>query len=84
MDHYVELAFSRLRGAFEFCHQGRPVDPYALDWLLAQADFAVHALSQNADTQTPGQRGKLLELLLGLANLHEYVRHHSVELKVAD
>jgi hypothetical protein len=84
LDHYIEQASVRLRGALEICHRGQPLDYRTLDWLLAQADYAVQSLSQNGGRSTSAQRVKLLELLLDLANLQEYLRHHSVQLKRAD
>ena len=59
------------------------MDGHILDWLLADADFAVQALCQAARGHYPAQREKLLELLLGLTNLQEYLRHHSVQVKPA-
>lgn len=84
LDHYLDQAFTRLRGAFEHCHRGQPLDPRTLDWLLAHADYAVQSLAQSGGSRSPTQRVKLLDLLLGLANLQEYLRHHSVQLKLAD
>src|SRR5574337_248201 len=84
LDHYVEQAFARLHAALELCHQCRPLDRRTLDCLLADADFAVQSLSQNGHGHTPAQRDNLLELLLGLTNLQEYMRHHSVQVKGAD
>ena len=84
LDHYIEQVVTRLQAAIELCQQGRQVDPETLDWLLTDADFVVQSLSQNGHGHTPAQREKLLELLLGLANLQEYLRHHSVRLKLAD
>ena len=84
LDHYIEQVSGHLQDAFELCHNGRPVDAHRLDWLLEGADFAVQSLSQNGESRTPAQRARLLELLLGLANLQEYLRHHSVELRHAD
>jgi len=48
-----------------------------MDWLLAQVDFAVQALAEEDVKWDDDQRSKLLELLLGVANLNEYVRHSS-------
>ena len=84
LDHYVEKASAELRAALDLCRQGQPVDSHALDWLLAGADFAVQTLAQNGGGCSPAQRVKVLELLLGLSNLQEYLRHHSVRLKLAD
>ncbi len=84
LDHYLEQAFLRLQAALELCQQCRPVDPRVLDWLLTNADFAVQSLSQNGRAHSPSQRDKLLELLLRLANIQEYLRHHSVQVKFDD
>ncbi len=84
VDHYIEQAFSRLQDALELCQQCRAVDAQALDWLLGDADFAVQALAQDGRSHTSAQRDKLLELLLNLSNLHEYLRHHSVTARLAD
>lgn len=84
LDHFLEQALVRLRAALELCRQGQPLDRHTLDWLLADADFAVQSLSLNGRTHTAAQRANLLEVLLCLANLQEYLRHHSVEVKPAD
>jgi hypothetical protein len=84
LDHYIEQAFSRLQDALELCQECRAVDAHALDWLLGDADFAVQALAQDGRSHTSAQRDKLLELLLNLSNLHEYLRHHSVTARLAD
>lgn len=84
LDHYIEHASARLRAALELCEQCQPVDGHILNWLLADADFAVQALCQDGRAHSPVQRDKLLELLLGLTNLQEYLRHHSVRVKPAD
>jgi hypothetical protein len=54
------------------------LDPRLLDWLFNGAHFAVLTLGRAASSETPAQREKLLELVLGLTNLQEYLRHHSV------
>jgi hypothetical protein len=84
LDHYLEQAFLRLQAALELCQQCRPVDPRMLDWLLTNADFAVQSLSQSGRAHSPSQRDKLLELLLRLTNLQEYLRHHSVQVQLTD
>ncbi len=73
-----------LQTALETCQQGRAVDEDQLNWLLADADFALRSLDQTGPQQNPAQRAKLVELLLCLANIQEYLRHHSVVLKPAD
>ena len=84
LDHFIEQAFTRMRKALELCRQCRPLDRHILDWLLADADFALRSLALDGRGRTPVQRAKLLELVLGLANLQEYLRHHSVQVKLAD
>jgi len=55
-----------------------------MDWLLDGAEFAVQSLSQDGFMISPMQRLKVLELLLGLSNLQEYLRHHSVRVSNPD
>ena len=79
LEHYLATAFDRLSTALELCHNGRPVDPNAVDWLFSQGEFAAQTLAQGDGASDPLERTRLLELLLCLANLHEYVEHHSIE-----
>jgi hypothetical protein len=55
-----------------------------MDWLLAQVDFAVEVLAQEDVNWDADQRSKLLELLLGVANLSEYIRHSTVAAQLPD
>jgi hypothetical protein len=79
LEHYLAAAFDRLSAALQLCHDGRPVDPGAVDWLLSQGEFAAQTLAHGEGASDPLERTRLLELLLCLANLHEYVQHHSIE-----
>ena len=54
--------------------------PTDLEWLLADALVIVQNLEEGAGEPNPEQRDRMLELLLLLANLHEYVAHHSIRL----
>jgi hypothetical protein len=56
------------------------LDPHDLEWLLSDALAIVKNLEEGAGDPNPDQRDRMLELLLILANLHEYVAHHSVRL----
>jgi hypothetical protein len=56
------------------------LDPQDLEWLLSDALAIVKNLEEGAGDPNPDQRDRMLELLLILANLHEYVAHHSVRL----
>jgi len=74
LGHYIEKAFTRVDSALEVCQRGETLEPRMLDWLLAQGDFAVGLLSKRGAGLTSDQRGRLLELLLCLANVRECLR----------
>jgi len=85
LDHYIEQAFAHMQAALELCQKSRPLEPRILDWLMADADFVVQSLAQNGRSVcTALQHDKLLELLLCLTNLQEYLRHHSVQVRLGD
>jgi hypothetical protein len=81
LDHFVDEAFVRTDLALERCREGRTIDPAGLQWLLSDALTIVKNLEEGADEPEPEQRDRMLELLLILANLHEYVAHHSVQIE---
>jgi len=74
----LDEAFTRTTSTLELCQQGHPVDSRTLDWLMAQGEFTVQLLSKESHWHSQEQRARLLELLLCLTNIQEYVRHHSV------
>jgi len=78
-DHYLEEAFGNLALATEHFRHGQTADCRTLDWLLAQVGFVVDSLAEEGTTWDSDQRSKLLELLLGIANLNEYVRHSTIQ-----
>lgn len=78
VNHYLDDAFTRVAQTLEFCQQGEPLDAETIDWLIEQGDLAVRLLSEKGMAKLSEERTKLLELLLCLANVQEYVRHHSV------
>ncbi len=80
LDHFLDQTFARANQALELCQKTRPLDPNALEWLLADAHIAAQTLVGEPDGHEPGQRERLLELLLCLSNLQDYVRHHSISL----
>src|SRR5580700_10428925 len=78
LDHFLDEAFVRTDQALQSWNQGAPVDSQSVDWLLADALAVVNSLEAGADDPNPDQRDRMLELLLSLANLHEYVaRSHT-------
>jgi hypothetical protein len=82
LDHFVDEAFVRTDDALNRCREGRAIDSDGLEWLLSDALAVVKHLEEGADEPKPEQRDRMLELLLVLANVHEYVAHHSVRIKL--
>jgi hypothetical protein len=80
LDHFLDEAFVRTDHALARCRQGHSMNPEDLEWLLADALAIVKNLEEKAADPNPEQRERMLELLLILANLHEYVAHHSIRL----
>jgi hypothetical protein len=80
LDHFLDEAFTRTDQALQGCRAGRAIDAKGLEWLLADALTIVKNLEEGAAEPDANQRDRMLELLLILANLHEYVAHHSVPL----
>jgi hypothetical protein len=80
LDHFLDEAFLRTDHMLSRCREGRAMSPGDVEWLLADALSVVKNLEEGAGEPNPDQRDRMLELLLILANLHEYVAHHSVRL----
>jgi hypothetical protein len=80
LDHFLDEAFLRTDHTLSRCREGRTMNTGDLEWLLADALAIVKNLEEGAGEPNPEQRDRMLELLLILANLHEYVAHHSVRL----
>jgi len=80
LDHFLDEAFLRTDHTFDRAREGRPMSPGDLEWLLADALAIVKNLEADEGEPNPEQRDRMLELLLILANLHEYVAHHSIRL----
>lgn len=81
LDHFLDEAFQRTNQALDRCRRGVPSDTKVIEWLLADALAIVKNLEEGAGDPNPDQRDRMLELLLILANLHEYVAHHSIRLE---
>jgi len=73
--HYLEKAFHKLATATLDFQCGRDIDDHAMEWLRAQVGFAVESLGQEDAEWEAEQRSMLLELILGIANLNEFMRH---------
>jgi hypothetical protein len=81
LDHFLDEAFIRTDHAMQTCREGKLVNASSLEWLLSDALATVKNLEEGAAEPKPEQRDRMLELLLILANLHEYVAHHSVRVE---
>lgn len=79
LDHFVEMVVAKAEQVRGSCVESKPVDQKTLDWLLGDARHIAQTLSASPPERWNAQ---ILELLLCLANLREYVRHHSVRVKV--
>ncbi len=80
LDHFLDQTYVKSDYALELCHQGKPLDPETLDSLLADARVMLKALEETTEPEEPERKSRILELLFCIANLHEFVAHHSVPL----
>ena len=78
LDHFLDDAFVRTEFALEKCHSGEKIDSKGLETLLADALAIVSNLDEEPPEKNAGQRDRMLELLLLLANVHEYVAHQNM------
>jgi hypothetical protein len=80
LDHFLGEAFIRTDQTLERAHCGDELDPHELEWLLSDALTIVRNLEFGASDPSSDRTDRMLDLMLILANLHEYVAHHSVRL----
>jgi hypothetical protein len=80
LEHFLDDAFLRTDQTFGRCREVRAMNPADVEWLLSDALAIVKNLEEKASDPQPQDRDRMLELLLKLANLHEYVAHHSIRL----
>src|ERR1700733_13460182 len=80
LDHFLDQSFTRADFALDRCHSGDTIDRATLDWLLADAPITLNALPEFSPKHDPAQENRILELLLFIANLNDYIAHHSVQL----
>lgn len=73
--HFVDGAMQHLEMAVAQCRQGHIIQSVELDRLRVQADFAVRRLAGDGEKDGDCERERLLQFLLGLANLHEFLSH---------
>jgi hypothetical protein len=80
LDHFLDEAFRRADDVMDSCEKGHAIDPILLERLLSDALAIVTNLEEGAVEERADSRERMLELLLNLANLHEYAAHHSISL----
>ena len=80
LDHFLDAAFLRTGEAMRRCRDGHEIESKRLEQLLADALAIVNNLEEGAGDARPEERDRMLELLLSLANLHEYAAQHSISL----
>jgi hypothetical protein len=80
LDHFLDEAAVRTSDAVERSRESQPIDSKGFEGLLADALAIVKNLEEGAGEPNPEQRNRMLELLLSLANLHEYVANVSIHL----
>jgi hypothetical protein len=80
LDHFLDEAFVRTNDTLSRCRERMPLTAADVEWLLTDALLIVKNLEEGSGEPVPEQRERMLDLLLMLANLHEYVAHHSVRL----
>jgi hypothetical protein len=74
LEHFVEHTYVRAQHAVQSYQQDLPFRLDAVEWMFEDAKFSLMALLR--DSNQP-YREHLGELMICLANLHEYVRYHA-------
>jgi len=80
LEHYLDEVFARTNQALEKSRDKRFIDPAGVEQMLADALTIVEHLDEEATEPKPEQRDRMLEILLILANLHEYVAHQHIRI----
>jgi hypothetical protein len=81
LNHFLDEAFLRADHTLGLCRDGCAINASELEWLLADALAIVNNLDDRVAESNSELRDRMLELLLILANLQEYVAHHSVHIE---
>ncbi len=78
LNHFVEKVIARADRVRASCLASEPADPEIVEWLMGDARHAAQSLSA---MQNEISNEQILELLLCLANLQDYIAHHSMRVK---
>lgn len=74
LEHFVEHTYARAEHAVESYQQDLPFRLDAVEWMFEDAKFSLMALLRSSDR--PYREG-LSELMICIANLHEFVRYYT-------
>src|SRR6202049_908297 len=75
LDHFLDEAFVLTSKALQRSREKKLIDPQGLECLLADALAIVKNLEEGAGEPKPERRGRMVEVLFILANLHGNVAH---------
>ena len=78
LEHFVEHTYVRAQHAVQGYQEDLPFRLDAVEWMFEDAKFSLMALLRNSDQP---YRESLGELMICLANLHEYVRYQAGDAK---
>jgi len=78
LEHYVGDAMKRLHSALADCRKGGAIERGDLEKLAQEARFAVNHLAGNETQEASANRERMIELVLGVANLNEHMRRSSM------
>ncbi|HEV2287750.1 MAG TPA: hypothetical protein VGR81_02225 [Candidatus Acidoferrales bacterium] len=81
LDHFADMVIAQTDAVRAKCLGAEPIDEAMLEWLLSDAPHKVQALAGGESGSEARNNERILELLLCLSNLHNYIRHHSLEVK---
>ena len=73
IDHFIEYATRQLLTALDDCRTGHRITQTTLTHLVQSADCAVRFLSTYDRLDCSPRRDRMLELVLGVANLQEHL-----------
>jgi hypothetical protein len=75
--HFIALALAQLAAALEACQSGKRVRRSTLDDLAQKADCAVMFLANPVRSDFSRHSEQMLDLILGVANLQEFLSRNA-------
>jgi hypothetical protein len=77
LQHFLDESFRRTDDISRQYQEKRAIGAADLEWMLEDALLIVTSLEADSPDLDEGQRERMLELLLNLANLHEFAAQPS-------